>query len=102
MSKVVVDLYALQCALSVLSDSEWFKDFNSRTTPDWFVELAVVENQPERFAVVPEGKILVPIVPTEKMLEAGENTFRSGYTGTPTSTPEDVYEAMIKAVDDVS
>ena len=29
-------------AMRVLSESEWFKQFDSRTTPDWFVRLAEV------------------------------------------------------------
>ena len=46
---------------------------------------------------VPEGYILVPIVPTEEMCEAGEETFTPCYTGTPVSTPVCVWDAMIKA-----
>lgn len=46
---------------------------------------------------VPEGYKLVPVEPTEAMLEAGESTFTSGYTGTPTSSPDKVYQAMLAA-----
>lgn len=45
----------------------------------------------------PGGWQLVPIEPTEAMLEAGEDTFASGYTGTPISTPADVYAAMLSS-----
>lgn len=33
--------------------------------------------------------------PSEAMIDAGENTFVSGYTGTPSSTPDAVLEAMV-------
>ena len=46
---------------------------------------------------VPDGFILVPIVPTEKMYQAGEETFVPCYTGTPVSSPGLVWDAMIKA-----
>lgn len=46
---------------------------------------------------VPEGWKLVPIEPTVAMLNAGEDTFISTYTGTPTSDPDTVWAAMIAA-----
>lgn len=48
----------------------------------------------ERF---PEGWKLVPVEPTEEMVDAGEQTFVSGYKGSPVSTPSNVYAAMLSA-----
>jgi hypothetical protein len=48
-------------------------------------------------ALAVDGLALVPRVPSEAMLEAGEQTFTSGYSGTPISTPADVWSAMIAA-----
>jgi hypothetical protein len=46
---------------------------------------------------VPKGWKLVPIKPTEKMLDAAEDTYVSTYTGTPVSCPHNVYKAMLKS-----
>lgn len=45
----------------------------------------------------PDGYKLVPIEPTRKMLDAGEDTFVSSLSGTPTSSPIAVYRAMLAA-----
>jgi len=44
------------------------------------------------------GFKLVPVEPTSEMLDAGEATFISTYTGTPTSSPGEVWAAMIAAI----
>ena len=46
---------------------------------------------------VPDGWKLVPIEPTQEMLDAGEDTFVSSLSGTPTSSPIAVYRAMLAA-----
>lgn len=51
-------------------------------------------------ALAVDGLALVPRVPSEAMLEAGEQTFTSGYSGTPISTPADVWSAMLAAASD--
>jgi hypothetical protein len=45
---------------------------------------------------VPEGWVVVPIKPTQRMLQAGEETFVPCYTGTPVSSPKAVWQAMIE------
>ena len=49
-----------------------------------------------RLTEIPEGYVLVPIEPTAKMLDSGEDTFAPCYTGTPVSDPYSVWSAMIK------
>lgn len=46
---------------------------------------------------VPKGWVLVPKKPTQEMFDAGDDTFVSAYTGTPTTTPDKVWAAMVKA-----
>ena len=48
--------------------------------------------------MVPEGYVLVPVEPTEKMLKAGEELeyFEGGYG----STCDEFYKAMIQAAQD--
>lgn len=46
---------------------------------------------------VPKGWKLVPIKPTQEMFDAGEDTFVPCYTGTPVSSPDAVWAAMVKA-----
>lgn len=53
-------------------------------------------------AYLGDTHVVVPREPTEAMLEAGEDTFVSGYTGTPTSSPEDVWKAMLSATPTVN
>lgn len=43
------------------------------------------------------GYAVVPKEPTWEMLEAAESAYFSGYTGTPTAMPEDVWRAMLAA-----
>ena len=43
------------------------------------------------------GYKLMPIEPTQEMLDAGEDTFVPTYTGTPASSPIAVYRAMLAA-----
>jgi hypothetical protein len=47
------------------------------------------------------GFKLVPVEPTSEMLDAGEATFISTYTGTPTSSPGEVWAAMIAAIPEI-
>jgi len=58
---------------------------------------AVEDNFAQPAPIIPEGWKLVPIEPTHEMLDAGEDTFVFTYTGTPVSTPIDVYRAMLAA-----
>lgn len=45
-----------------------------------------------------DGKrAIVPVEPTEEMLEAAEAVYFHTYTGTPTATPGSVYAAMLTA-----
>ena len=46
---------------------------------------------------IPKGYILVPKVPTEKMLDAAEHEYVQSYTGTLTACPYDIWKAMIKS-----
>lgn len=43
------------------------------------------------------GWKLMPVEPTQEMLDAGEDTFVSSLSGTPTSSPITVYRAMLSA-----
>lgn len=48
-------------------------------------------------AIVPEGYVLVPVEPTEKMVEAGYNAYvNSGWIRT-----YEIYEAMIQAAQEI-
>jgi hypothetical protein len=51
-------------------------------------------------ALAVDGVALVPVEPTAAMLDAGEETFVSGYSGTPISTPRAVWSAMLAAASD--
>jgi hypothetical protein len=51
-------------------------------------------------ALAVDGVALVPKEPTVAMLDAGEETFVSGYSGTPVSTPASVWTAMLAAAND--
>lgn len=48
---------------------------------------------------VPEGYALVPVEPTEEMLEAG---YGPAEDGTPAVFPDEIYKAMIKAAQEVA
>ena len=45
-----------------------------------------------------DGYVVVPVEPTRKMLEAAEDAYTCGYTGTPTAVPAYVWKAMIDAI----
>ena len=51
-------------------------------------------------ALAVDGLCLAPVEPSLAMLDAGEETFVSGYSGTPVSTPHNVWKAMIAAAND--
>ncbi len=38
------------------------------------------------------------MIPSHAVIEAGDDTFVPSYTGTPVSTPENVWQAMLKAI----
>lgn len=48
-----------------------------------------------RHASVPDGYVLVPVEPTEAMLNAAEKAGYRGYTGTWTISPLDCWKAML-------
>lgn len=45
----------------------------------------------------PEGWQMVPVEPTREMLEAAEEAYVCGYTGTATAHPASVYAKMLAA-----
>lgn len=45
--------------------------------------------------------VLVPRLPTPKMLDAAESVYTVGYTGTPTAHPSDVWRAMLAASQEI-
>lgn len=74
--------------------------FAASATWEDFVERLVAILVPAPAAVgvaVPASYALVPVEPTQAMLDAAEDAYVSGYTGTPTASPEEVWSAMIAA-----
>lgn len=60
-----------------------------KKTAEWFARMQ---------DALPAGYVIVPIEPTEAMLEAGKATFFRTYAGTATSTPHSVWKAMVATV----
>lgn len=65
---------------------------------------AILRRAAEAYAALEASKPLlaggwkmVPVEPTDAMIIAADDTYRSGYTGTPFSPPEDVWKAMLAA-----